>query len=456
MTVGNGIPQATANEDHDTRRAPHVDSTENHACRLPGREGPPIAIGLLAMLTIVSAATAAEPRPEISHLFPDFPVAGPRILTGENFEPGKTAVWCWSPPDVTDAQQLLGAVSDDETPLPEQPPSDARQVEVLDVERQIIVARPAAGVAWVKTAGGVSQPYAVDLARPCWLNPEQAQPKQIVHLFGFGLRAPYRETRIALRGGGKTLAARRQHESRAYRDAGPAVFFEVPADAAPGKYTVFVHNGLGGTLGWRRAGQIEVLAPKAVEQRLFSVQDYGAKGDDEANDFEAIAKAIAAAQAAVAEGVQPVLYFPPGKWRTDTTLQVPAGVWLRGSSRDLTTIEGCGDTGPHGHPTAIVHLASRTRIEEVTVKGMTWKGPEAYWPAMICSPPPVEDVTAQSIRVYAGDYRASQPHFAVLGRRVLDQRPVHPAAGQRDLRHVRPGWVSGRVYQQHDPRRRQP
>ena len=397
------------------------------------------------ILATVSPTTAAEARPEIAKVFPDFPVEGPRIITGEDFEPGKTAVLCWSPKDVADLQELLRAVGDEERPLPEEPPSDARQVEVLDVERQVIVARPAAGVAWVKTAGGVSRPYAIDLARPCWLNPEQVQPKQIVHLFGFGLRAPYRETQIALRGGGKTLAARRQHESRAYRDAGPAVFFEVPADAAPGKYTVFVHNGLGGTLGWRQAGPIEVLAPKTVEQRLFSVQDFGAKGDDEANDFEAIAKAVAAAQAAVSETVQPILYFPPGKWRTDTTLQVPAGVWVRGSSRDLTTIEGFGDSGPHGHPTAIVHLASRTRIEEVTVKGMTWKGPEHYWPAVVCAPPPVEDVTAKHPRVCRRLPRVAAP-FCLLGRRVFHQRPVHSPAGQRDFRHVRPRRVSGRVH----------
>lgn len=52
------------------------------------------------------------------------------------------------------------------------------------------------------------------------------------------------------------------------------------------------------------------------------------------------------------------------------------------------------------------------RCRQVTVKGVAWRGPETYWPAMICSPPPVEDVTARSIRVSAGDYRAWQPHFA--------------------------------------------
>jgi hypothetical protein len=391
---------------------------------------------LLAHALMTDAWAAPGLAPEIAHVFPDFPTEGPRIITGENFDPKKTEVLIWTPADLK-AEELLKLLGDEERALPTTPPADARRAEVLDVEPQVIVAGLGPAAVWVRTPAGVSQPYAVDLARPCWLNPERARPKQIVHVFGFGVRVLYRETLIALRGQGKTLLARRHHEARAYRDAGPALFFEVPAGAEPGKYTVFIHNGFGGAYGWRKAGMIEVAAPAKNVERLFSVKDFGARGDDEENDFPAIRKAIEAAKTALAEGVQPVVYFPPGKWRTDTTLQLPVGVWMRGAGRDLCAIEGFGESGPHGHPTAVIHLASRTRLENVTVEGMTWLGPEAYWPCLICAPPPVEDVTVQSIRAYAGDYRASRPAwpywaggFSIAGRyiRLLDS-DIHGTCG---------------------------
>lgn len=391
-----------------------------------------VLIGCTWLAVLVGEAFPAETRglvPEIAHVFPDFPCEGPRIITGENFEPGRTEVLIWEPPAVAKAEDLLQSVGDDELPLPAAPPAEARRAEVWDVEKQVIVASLGPAIVWIKTPAGVSQPYAIDLPRPCWMNPEQARPKQIVQVFGFGLYAPYREARIALRGAGRTISARRHHEARAYRDAGPAFFFEVPPDTAPGKYSVFLHNGFGGTLGWRKAGMLEVTAPAPIAERLLSVKDFGARGDDEDDDFDAIRKAFTAAQAALTEGVQPVVYFPAGKWRTSTTLQLPAGVWLRGASRDLTVIEGCGESGPHGHPTAVLHLASHTRVEGLTLQGMTWQGPEHDWPCLICAPPPVEDITVQSIRAQAGDYRASQPHwpywaggFSVGGRfiRLLD------------------------------------
>jgi hypothetical protein len=145
-----------------------------------------ISLGLSLAGRSGLAAESDAAAPEIAHVFPDFPHDGPRIITGENFELGKTELWLWTPPAVNEAQ-LLERLGDSERSLPETPPADARRAEVLDVERQVIVANLGPAVLWIKTPAGLSKPYALDLARPCWLNPERAEPRQIVYLFGFGL-----------------------------------------------------------------------------------------------------------------------------------------------------------------------------------------------------------------------------------------------------------------------------
>jgi hypothetical protein len=166
-----------------------------------------------------------------------------------------------------------------------------------------------------------------------------------------------------------------------------------------------------------------VAAPVKRQEKLFNVRDYGAQGDDEENDYAAISKALAAAQAAVSDTARPVVYFPPGKWRTDTTLLVPSGVTLRGASRDLSIIEGFGVLPPDRHTTAPVHPAPQTTLESLTFQRFTVKGPGAYWMAMINPPPPkgydpraeaVVNFTLRNCRLLAGDRQSSDTPFAYL------------------------------------------
>ena len=69
-----------------------------------------------------------------------------------------------------------------------------------------------------------------------------------------------------------------------------------------------IHNGLGGRFGWQRAGTIEVVAPKTHVSQVFGVREFGARGNDLENDYEAIRAAIAAAEKAGGG----VVFFPPG------------------------------------------------------------------------------------------------------------------------------------------------
>lgn len=145
--------------------------------------------------------------------------------------------------------------------------------------------------------------------------------------------------------------------------------------------------------------------------------DFGAKGDDEENDFSAIAKALAAdGDAARDTRIRAVVYFPPGKFRTDTTLQIRSRVTLRGASRDLTSIEGFGVLPPDRKTTALIHAAPHTTLERLTFEGFTTKGPGAYWMSLVNPPPPgngkiFEDFTVRDCRLYADAARASTTRF---------------------------------------------
>jgi len=377
----------------------------------------------------ISALTAFAAPPEIANVFPDFPTeypnASPHLITGEGFEPGKTEVWIWSPgKEAAGITNGLASLGEAEQTLPEQPPKDARRVSALDVEQQVIVA-PLEGVCvWVKTPAGTSAPYLFNVPKPCWVGPERMESGASVHVFGFGLRAPWQSPQLALKGAERHYLVKVTPPSRDYRaEDSTLLYFDVPTNAAPGKYEVFVHNGNGAALGWRKAGPLEILAPTKRQEQLFNVRDHGARGDDEENDYAAISQALAAAQAAVSDTVRPIVYFPPGKWRTDTTLLVPSGVTLRGASRDLSVIEGFGVLPPDRRTTALVHPAPQTTLESLTFQGFTVKGPGAYWMAMITPPPPkgydpgaeaVENFTLRNCRLLAGDRQSSDTHFGYL------------------------------------------
>lgn len=332
----------------------------------------------LLLLAMPNGLPAQAAPPEISNVFPDFPTeypnASPHLVTGEGFEPGKTEVWVWSPgKEAAAITNALAGLGEAEPILPEQPPQDARRVSTLDVERQVLVAALEGVVVWVKTTAGVSKPCLFNVPKPCWLGPERAEPGASVHVFGFGLRAPWQAPRLALKGAEGHYLLSANPPSRDYRaEDSTLLCFDVPENALPGRYDVFVHNGNGGALGWCKAGLLEIIAPVKIPEKLFNVHDYGAKGDDEENDYAAIVDAMAAAKSAANNtNVRAVVAFPPGKFRTDTTLEVPSGVTLRGASRDLSVIEGFGVLPPDRHTTALVgeELRAETTSGRLQITG---------------------------------------------------------------------------------------
>jgi hypothetical protein len=201
-------------------------------------------------------------------VFPDFVDARgfTHVITGESFEPAATEVWSWSPP--SDEQTILAAMTrlGSAPELPTEPPEGARRLQVLDVERQVIVAALAGEVIWVKTAAGFSSPCLINVPRPFWTSSPTAQQGELLDVYGFGLRPQYGECRVSLYNGERAVEAPLVQMPREQRVKDPRlVHFKVPLETAPGSYEVYVHNSRGGVFGWRRAGEVDVqpLAPSS-------------------------------------------------------------------------------------------------------------------------------------------------------------------------------------------------
>ena len=108
-----------------------------------------------------------------------------------------------------------------------------------------------------------------------------------------------------------------------------------PDDLAEGEYELFIHNGFGGTAGWSAALPVRVKLPDAWPEKVFNVRDFGAKGDDVADDTAAIREALAAAE----KNGGGVVYFPWGTYRLNDWIGVPEKTILRGEVRDGSVLK---------------------------------------------------------------------------------------------------------------------
>ncbi len=362
-------------------------------------------------LMLVTASTAWANPPEVSYVHPDYPTAGPRVITGEGFPSvaSQLEVLCWCPPESKDeVESGLRAWTQGQPPLwPAEPPKDTTRVPVLDSEARTAVAALSGVVTWVRTPEGVSKPFAYDLAMPWWLLEDEARPGDIVVLGGRALRAIYRQDSVALLAEGKAMQLTPIQPRCDYRTMDENVMFlPLPPDLAPGRYQVIVHNGNGGRFGWRGGGWLTVMAKDTKKPPRFDVRDFGAKGDDEKPDTEAIAKALEAAGK-----VKGVVFFPPGRWLTEQTLVVPEGVTLCGAGRDLSVIEGVGEPSkPGAQTTALVHPGNHVTLERLSFEGAVYRGPGAYWEGLIVGAPVpggLHHVTVRQCRIVGPEVRAS-------------------------------------------------
>ncbi|MBP3627482.1 MAG: DUF4469 domain-containing protein [Clostridia bacterium] len=140
----------------------------------------------------------------------------------------------------------------------------------------------------------------------------------------------------------------------------------IPETMAEGKYEVYLHNGYGDNTCW--SAPVVFTVGKSARsiwraKGTFNVKDYGAKGDDTANDTGAIIRAI---DAAVKNGGG-VVYFPKGKYRVISTLVVPQNVSLEGEDLSNTMIFWTAYTWQYGEANKLFSISGNCEIRNLNI-----------------------------------------------------------------------------------------
>ncbi|NOY81731.1 MAG: hypothetical protein GXP31_12110 [Kiritimatiellaeota bacterium] len=134
---------------------------------------------------------------------------------------------------------------------------------------------------------------------------------------------------------------------------------ELPADIAPGRWRVWVHNGSGGPAGWTDAGVIQISLQKKWPDKVFNVRDFGAAGRGEVGDAVAVLSAI---EAAGANGGG-IVYFPRGQYAMQDTVSLPPKVVLRGEKQAWVSLFWPDTNDPY----TLVEGTGRFGLEELTL-----------------------------------------------------------------------------------------
>lgn len=337
----------------------------------------------------------ASSAPEIAHIFPDFSGSHlqaeshpQHVVTGEGFD-GEVEFFGWTPVDSpSSVDDVLARVDFESISPPASPPAGAKKIPLTHLENGVAVLpvrdrrvglSGTHTVIWAVNKAGASAPYLVHVAKPFWLSEDSVQAGENMYLFGFGVRG-----KVALRGERGVVFGEPFVEARSPRHSDPnLVYFRIPSSTPPGTYQVYAHNGQGGIYGWRRAGDLKVKAAVKKEVKIFNVRDFGATGAGGGSELLAIRAAVKAAQDA---GGGRVL-FPPGTYRIDETLAVPADVELVGAGSEQSILEGIGfdpseakpeSWAPTGAPFSVLIMADRSRLEKMGVQGSVSKGRGGY------------------------------------------------------------------------------
>ena len=134
----------------------------------------------------------------------------------------------------------------------------------------------------------------------------------------------------------------------------------VPEELALGHYELFVHNGYGGQHAWSEPLDIAVLHREEENQPLIDVADFGAKGDDEQDDTDAIQSALKEA----GERGGAVVLVPRGRFVVSEKLVIPPHITLRGAGQELTALCMADTDDP---PDAWIEGSHHFAIEDLTL-----------------------------------------------------------------------------------------
>ncbi len=120
--------------------------------------------------------------------------------------------------------------------------------------------------------------------------------------------------------------------------------FSIPDNTPAGEYDLYIHNGCGGTYGWRQAGTVHIQTKSAACEIVMNVVDCGADPEGLKDSTFAIVQAM---ERLTSYGGG-IVYFPSGRYRIDSILRtgtfissplvIPKGISFKGESRDMVSL----------------------------------------------------------------------------------------------------------------------
>jgi hypothetical protein len=298
-----------------------------------------------ALRAATLAEGAAASLPAITHITDPTVPAKLTVLVGNGWDLKDPVVRAWRLPDGE----------------PGIPPSSnsvrredatAKRIEVVQRSPQTLTVVAPAGtpgllVFQVRGKSGWSDPYLVNRARVDWLSTDVAEPGSIVRAFGRNLaslgsyssggrdQTPVSwgsyvsgRTRVVLRGHSRFV------EAAILKTSFYDLHFRLPEELTEGLYEVFVHNGHGGREGWSLSQSLRVEMRRPWPENVYDIRLYGAKGDGNSDDSEAVETALSLARS----GGGGVVFFPPGNYFVSRALKIPNQTILRGASRQRSWI----------------------------------------------------------------------------------------------------------------------
>ena len=177
-----------------------------------------------------------------------------------------------------------------------------------------------------------------------------------LRIIGRCLKLGEKEPAVALRSGDGRVTLLEPEKAEPF-----SLAVTVPEELTPGRYELFVHNGYGGEQAWSEALDIAVLPrEKEKEQPLLNAADFGAGGDDQEEDTEAIKAALKEA----GERGGGVVLVPRGRFVVGEKLVIPPHVTLRGAGRELTALCMADTDDP---PDAWIEGSHHFAIEDLTL-----------------------------------------------------------------------------------------
>jgi hypothetical protein len=181
----------------------------------------------------------------------------------------------------------------------------------------------------------------------------EATPGGSIRLFGRCLDAAEGSPTIRLENSGKSHVLNPSA-------AGPwSLTAALPANVAPGDYTVCIHNGAGGAHGWSDPAAITVRAAQPWPTAVLNVRDFGAVGDGQADDTAAVQQALEKART---DGGA-IVHLPRGRYKLTQPIEIPSNTILHGEKREWTEILWPDTDEP---PLLMVAMKRHTAVEDVT------------------------------------------------------------------------------------------